>query len=367
VDNQIVDLQLLFDRLLKDPGAAIAGAFHAMRDKGFLDVTALWRQFYDESVAATDLNWRNLLIYLIGCAVFYLYCVRKKRAIAAASQFARFLLPREVTASRSFRIDVQFYLATLLKLPQLMKVGGFLLLLSLQQRLVSAELHQLPLLHAASQAIAPLPQWARLILAYVIALLAFEFGYYWAHRLMHKSRLLWQFHKVHHYSRQLNLLVGIRHHPFDDLIVWGIAGLTMVVALCLFFDDVNPRATGFLTEPYWLAFAVLSMNTVLNRFTHTHLGFSLGRALDRVLISPAIHILHHSRDFQDTNYGNFISIWDVAFGTFRAHEPGTKVNVGISEFDDDHYNNIVQLLFEPCVDALKLLRLWPASRESAIL
>jgi sterol desaturase/sphingolipid hydroxylase (fatty acid hydroxylase superfamily) len=278
----------------------------------------------------------------------------------------RSLLPREVTASKSFRIDVQFYLATLLKLPQIMQIGGLLLLVSVQQHLVSSNLYQLPVLHYASDAVAGLPHWARVLIAYAVALIAFEFGSYWAHRWSHKSRLLWQFHKVHHYSRQLNLLTGIKHHPFDDLFQGAVAGLAVVFAMSLFFDHVNARPADNLSEPYWLALAVSSTNTVLNRFSHTHIAFSLGRRLDRMFVTPAIHILHHSRDFQDTNYGNFISIWDVAFGTFRAHETGSKVNIGIDEFDDDHYRNLAQLLLEPCTDALRVLRLWPASPRPTV-
>jgi sterol desaturase/sphingolipid hydroxylase (fatty acid hydroxylase superfamily) len=364
--ERLLDPQMWWHRLLSDPSAAIAEAYGAMRDKGVLDVSALWRQFYDDTVSATDLNWHNLLIYVTGCVVLYVLLVRSKRVVASVPSFLRAFLPKEVTASKSFRIDVQFYVATLLKLPQVMKIGGLLLLVSVQQHVAASNLHQLPMLHLVSDAIAGLPQWTRLVLAYVVGVTAFEFGYYWAHRLSHKSRLLWQFHKVHHYSRQLNLLVGIKHHPFDDLFVWGTAGLTMVFAMSLFFDHVGPPVAGYLSEPYWLAFAVSSTNNAINRFTHSHVRFSLGRRLDRVLVTPAIHILHHSRDFQDTNYGNLLSVWDVAFGTFRAHEAGSKVNIGINELDDSHYRHIVQLLVEPCVDALRLLRLWPAARRPAV-
>jgi sterol desaturase/sphingolipid hydroxylase (fatty acid hydroxylase superfamily) len=364
--DRLLDPQMWWHHLLSDPLAAIADAYRAMMDWGLLDVSALWRQFYDDAVPVTDLHWRSVLIYVIGCSVFFILLVRNKRVVSSFRSFGRAILPQEVTASESFKIDVQFYIATLLKIPQIMKIGGMLLLVSVQQHLVSYNLYHLPVLHYASDAIAGLAHWARVLVAYAVALIAFEFGYYWAHRWSHKSRLLWQFHKVHHYSRQLNLLTGIKHHPFDDLLQGAVAGLTMVFAMSLFFDHVSPHPSDNLSEPYWLALAVSSTTTVLNRFSHTHIGFSLGRTLDRVFVTPAVHTLHHSRGFQDANYGNFISIWDVAFGTFRAHETGSKVNVGISEFDDDHYRNLVHLLLEPCVDALRLLRLWPTPRRSAV-
>ena len=39
---------------------------------------------------------------------------------------------------------------------------------------------------------------------------------YCAHRLSHKYKLLWRFHKIHHTAEQLDWLAAYREHPLDN-------------------------------------------------------------------------------------------------------------------------------------------------------
>lgn len=340
--------------IVEHPLGALSEAFGALLSRGFLDVSALWRQFYADT--ATDyLRWYSLLIYAAGCGVAYLVLARRGQEKASPRHMLAYLLPREIWSSRSFRIDIQFHIATLLRLPQLLRFGGILLVAAAVTRLGALHLDHLPGLATISAALARLPLEWRLLVQFLLAFIAFDFGFYWGHRLLHRSKILWQFHRVHHYSRQLNMLAGIRHHPVDPLVTDTLGYLAAALVLCLFFDDGGRPGEPSTGAPYWLAFAVTALDLILSRFTHSHVTFSLGRRLDRILVTPAVHAVHHSRDIPDVNFGNSLSLWDALFGTFHAKDATVPVRLGIAEFDDGHYRNFVHAVVEPFRDAFVLL------------
>ncbi|MEM6481801.1 MAG: sterol desaturase family protein, partial [Pseudomonadota bacterium] len=55
--------------------------------------------------------------------------------------------------------------------------------------------------------------WWSIVLVVLIA----DIAYYWEHRIAHQVRLLWTQHAVHHSSRDMNMVTGIRFGPFEGL------------------------------------------------------------------------------------------------------------------------------------------------------
>lgn len=51
------------------------------------------------------------------------------------------------------------------------------------------------------------------LLMWLFALLAWDFGFYWLHRLHHRFRVLWAVHVVHHQGEHFNLSLGVRNSP----------------------------------------------------------------------------------------------------------------------------------------------------------
>ncbi|MEL7130154.1 MAG: sterol desaturase family protein, partial [Pseudomonadota bacterium] len=51
-----------------------------------------------------------------------------------------------------------------------------------------------------------------------LAVLAADFTYYWEHRMAHRVRIFWTQHAVHHSSREMNILIGIRFGPFEGFV-----------------------------------------------------------------------------------------------------------------------------------------------------
>ncbi|MEM9937495.1 MAG: sterol desaturase family protein [Pseudomonadota bacterium] len=137
-----------------------------------------------------------------------------------------------------------------------------------------------------------------------LALLVCDFVYYWEHRIAHQVRILWTQHAVHHSSRDMNILVGIRFGPFESF-------LSAVMHFPLIFLGFPPELV------FFGILVVLAYQT----WIHTELIGKLG-PLEYVLNTPANHRVHHGCDdkYIDKNYSGILIIWDRLFGTFQAEE-----------------------------------------------
>ena len=138
----------------------------------------------------------------------------------------------------------------------------------------------------------------------VLAVLAADFVYYWEHRIAHEVRILWTQHAVHHSSRYMNIIVGIRFGPFEG-VVSALFHLPLVLV-------------GF---PPSLVFFGIIVVLAYQTWIHTEVIGRLG-PLDAVLNTPSNHRVHHGCDdkYVDRNYGGILMIWDRLFGTYQREE-----------------------------------------------
>ncbi|MBK6004886.1 sterol desaturase family protein [Ramlibacter ginsenosidimutans] len=138
-----------------------------------------------------------------------------------------------------------------------------------------------------------LPGW-------LLALLFYDFCYYWLHRAGHEVAVFWAAHVVHHQSQDYNLSTALRQTSTGALLGW-IFYLPMAVA------GVPP-----------LVFGVVALVDLLYQFwVHTeHVG-KLGW-FDRWFCSPSNHRVHHAVNdgYLDRNYGGVLIVWDRLFGSF---------------------------------------------------
>jgi alkylglycerol monooxygenase len=141
-------------------------------------------------------------------------------------------------------------------------------------------------------------------LGWILALVFYDFCYYWLHRLGHECAILWAAHVVHHQSQDYNLSTALRQTSTGFLLGW-IFYLPMAIA------GVPPEI-----------FAVVALIDLLYQFwVHTeHIG-KLGW-FDRVFCSPSNHRVHHAINdrYLDRNYGGILIIWDRLFGSFQEED-----------------------------------------------
>ncbi|MGJ7614981.1 MULTISPECIES: lysoplasmalogenase family protein [unclassified Variovorax] len=139
---------------------------------------------------------------------------------------------------------------------------------------------------------------------WLLALVFYDFCYYWLHRMGHESAVLWAAHVVHHQSQHYNLSTALRQTSSGALFGW-LFYLPMAVA------GVPP-----------LVFGVVALIDLLYQFwVHTEQVGKLGW-FDRWFCSPSNHRVHHAVNdsYLDRNYGGVLIVWDRLFGTFREED-----------------------------------------------
>jgi sterol desaturase/sphingolipid hydroxylase (fatty acid hydroxylase superfamily) len=139
---------------------------------------------------------------------------------------------------------------------------------------------------------------------WILALVAYDFLYYWHHRAGHRVALFWAAHVVHHQSEDYNLSTALRQTSSGWLAGW-IFYLPMAVA------GVPP-----------LVFGVVALIDLLYQFwVHTEQVGRLGW-FDRWFCAPSNHRVHHAVNdaYLDRNYGGVLIVWDRLFGTYAAED-----------------------------------------------
>ena len=135
---------------------------------------------------------------------------------------------------------------------------------------------------------------------WLLALVFYDFCYYWLHRAGHEVAVFWAAHVVHHQSQDYNLSTALRQTSGGALFGW-IFYLPMAVA------GVPP-----------LVFAVVGLIDLLYQYwVHTQQIGKLGW-FDRWFCAPSNHRVHHAVNdrYLDKNYGGILIVWDRMFGSF---------------------------------------------------
>ncbi len=169
-----------------------------------------------------------------------------------------------------------------------------------------------------------------LLLLTVLVTVGDDFGYYLFHRASHTIPALWAFHKVHHTAETLTPLTAGRVHPVEmalsEPVRAATAALVMAPALYLFDGQAN-MVTVLGVNLMSLVFGGLG-----NQLLHSHVAISWGR-LDHILVSPAVHQVHHSaaRRHWNRNMGGLLSVWDWMFGTLYLPVRGEQITFGLGD------------------------------------
>ena len=191
------------------------------------------------------------------------------------------------------------------------------------------------------------------IMAYTLLFfVAYDFGRFVAHSLLHDVPLLWQFHKVHHSAEVLTPFTSFRVHPLDLAIMAWVPALTTGVVAWGFQRFVSP-GIGFHT---FLGLHVLIwIFSLAGNLRHWQVWVSYGATLNRWLISPAHHQLHHSAEpeHRGCNRGFELAIWDRLYGTLRipANAPET-FRMGLGDGTDGQWNTLWRMYVWPFAGCL---------------
>jgi sterol desaturase/sphingolipid hydroxylase (fatty acid hydroxylase superfamily) len=134
-----------------------------------------------------------------------------------------------------------------------------------------------------------------------LAMVLWDFLYYWDHRFMHEVRLFWANHVNHHSSQRYNLSTALRQPWSGLMMAWVFAPMPLL---------------GF---PVKKTFRASQLNLLYQYWIHTEVIDRLSPRAEAVLNTPSHHRVHHgaNQQYLDKNYGGILIIWDRLFGTFE--------------------------------------------------
>ena len=197
--------------------------------------------------------------------------------------------------------------------------------------------------------------YEEIVLMYTISIFVFsDFTRYWLHRFLHTIPFLWEFHKVHHSAKVLTPITFYRVHPVENFLF----GLRYSLSIG-FVTGIFIYLFGAMIDIYM----VLGVNIFLFIFSlfgsnlrHSHVAFSYGKYIEKWLLSPKQHQIHHDKKHFNKNYGGYIAIWDRVFGSLCLSNSVNVLKFGLRKNQMDEYLSLKDLILRPFINLIKNTR-----------
>ncbi len=199
-------------------------------------------------------------------------------------------------------------------------------------------------------------------LAYtVVFFVAYDFGRFVAHCLLHDVPALWEFHKVHHSAEVLTPITAYRAHPVDLLVMAWVPALLTGLATWG-FNLVAPGKIGFFAF-LGLHVALWAVNLIDN-LRHSNVWITYGPRVGRWIVSPAHHQLHHSCEERHEidgrggcNRGFSLALWDRLYGTLRMPERQAETfRMGLGDGTESDWHSVTRMYVLPFTGCLRRAR-----------
>jgi sterol desaturase/sphingolipid hydroxylase (fatty acid hydroxylase superfamily) len=271
--------------------------------------------------------------------------------MASRKNVIAYLFPRDLYRHRSTRLDCLFFYVNAV-------LGGMILAPLVGAPAVAGLVADA----VGGRNLTPEPAglWAYMALT-LATVTAMDLALYIGHYLQHRVPLLWEFHKVHHSAEILTPMTAFRVHPVDD---------ALTLTLTASFAGAAQGAFHVWFGTGIAEIEVLGVNAVL--FAWYVLGFNLRHShvwlaypvwLSHVLVSPAQHQIHHSREPRhfDKNLGFIFAFWDAAVGTLYVPRSRESFAFGLAGGEHAHYRSATALYVRPFRNLWATQSRWPAS------
>lgn len=275
----------------------------------------------------------GLSLLSAGIGAFLCYRQITARGEGSLGDFLAFVFPKRVIFHRSARLDLWFLLVRRLTRPFI--IAPFIFSSATFAAWIASKL---------TLAFGPLtpmqPGFAAAAGLTLSLLVVSDFGFFVAHYLQHRVPLLWEFHKVHHAAPVLIPPTAWRTHPIDEIGRGFWVALSNAVLGSIFLY-LFPAGVAEVTVAGMDAY-FLSEILICNNLRHSHLPLRFGRILESVVISPAMHQLHHSTDQRHyaKNFGFLFTVWDRLLGTLILPDANTAYEFGLSEGEHLAYDSV---------------------------
>lgn len=176
-----------------------------------------------------------------------------------------------------------------------------------------------------------LPWWLELALAIVLL----DYTLYVWHYLTHKVPFLWRFHVAHHIDLDLDASTALRFH-FGELVLsvpWRAAQVVII--------GVSPIS--------YLAWQTFVFPSILFHHSNVRLPIGMERWLNRLIVTPRMHGIHHSivENETNSNWSSGFTVWDRLHGTLRLNVPQQQITIGVPAYQNPKEVELKETLLLP--------------------
>ncbi len=182
-----------------------------------------------------------------------------------------------------------------------------------------------------------------------------DFTKYLVHWLLHNVRCLWVFHKVHHSATSLTPFTIFRTHPIEMLLfsARSIFVRAFVIAVFVFFfgDGVDLYTVLGVNIGLFI-FHILGSN-----LRHSHIYIGYWDWLEKWLISPAQHQVHHSANpnHHGKNLGVVLAVWDRLAGTLMTAPKYRTFDFGFAVHEQNRLGTLKYVYLNSFVEGFRIL------------
>ena len=171
--------------------------------------------------------------------------------------------------------------------------------------------------------------------ALVVSFLWMDLTFYWWHVANHRFGFLWRFHNVHHIDPDLDVSTGFRFHVGE-------------VAMSSVFRVIQVTVIG-ISAPAFAAYEIVFQANTLFHHSNVRLPIRLERLLNKVLVTPRMHGIHHSQIQGETNsnYGVVFPWWDRLHRTLGLNVPQAEIKIGVPGYARPEDNRFLDTVLMP--------------------
>jgi sterol desaturase/sphingolipid hydroxylase (fatty acid hydroxylase superfamily) len=186
---------------------------------------------------------------------------------------------------------------------------------------------------------------------FILGFLWMDLTFYWWHIANHRIPFLWRFHNVHHIDPDLDVSTGFRFH-FGE------------VAMSAAFRAIQVAAIG-ISAPAFAAYEIVFQANTLFHHSNVRLPIGLERLLNRLIVTPRMHGIHHSQIQRETNsnYGVVFPWWDRLHRTLGLNIPQSEIKIGVPGYSRPEDNRFMNAFLMPF---RKQREYWPRADGSEI-
>jgi sterol desaturase/sphingolipid hydroxylase (fatty acid hydroxylase superfamily) len=190
-----------------------------------------------------------------------------------------------------------------------------------------------------------------LVLYTITLFIVSDFTRYWLHRLLHIIPFLWEFHKVHHSAKVLNPLTFYRVHPVENILFGFRYSLSIGFVTGIFIYFFGSKIG--LVEVLGANIFIFFFSIIGSNLRHSHIPLGYFKVLEKWLISPKQHQIHHSKKHFNKNYGGYLSVWDRLFGTLKLSCEVEVLKFGLKKEQMKNYQSLISILIYPFINILR--------------